>query len=117
MGKVTRIVDGYVRLDLRNPGDFGSAFISQPARSERELKADLETLRRAAQSRLNKYDDECGGAQIITERETVCEHCGSKWTEGDSPHNGGCCEKDCIVYEAEEADAERRASLTQGGES
>ena len=31
-----------------------------------------------------------------------CEHCGSPWTEGDFPHNGGCCAEDCKVFDKSE---------------
>lgn len=41
----------------------------------------------------------CDGLASVTvqyDAECVCEHCGAKWTEEtSSPHNGGCCDKDC----------------------
>ena len=46
------------------------------------------------------------GCTVAVESDTVevCEWCGCTWTEGDSPHNGGCCDKDCEVMEATEVD-------------
>ena len=39
---------------------------------------------------------------IGVEWDSVCEWCGAIWTEGDSPHNGGCCDRDCAVFYAVE---------------
>lgn len=90
---------GYVRLELRDMGDFGYARMSGFARTPEELEADLEKLARAAKTRLNKYDDEFGGAHVVMGRESQCEFCGSRWTEDSPSYNGGCCAAD---VEAEE---------------
>lgn len=33
-------------------------------------------------------------ASVVVERESVCEYCGSKWTEDSDLFNGGCCDQD-----------------------
>lgn len=43
--------------------------------------------------------DDRNGVYVKRETEDQCSHCGSAWTEGDSPHNGGCCDEDCAVME------------------
>ena len=100
MGVSIVTTGGYVRLDLRDPGDFGLATISGFGRAPRELERDLETLALAARKRLDKYDDEFGGARVVLERESQCEFCGGRWTEESPSYNGGCCSDD---VEAEEA--------------
>jgi len=32
----------------------------------------------------------------------ICSFCGAAWTEGDSPHNGGCCDEDVLLMPDEE---------------
>lgn len=38
-------------------------------------------------------------AYIEHDTDDLCSFCGSFWTEGDSPHNGGCCDEDCALME------------------
>jgi hypothetical protein len=54
-------------------------------------------------AQIKRHVDNVLHATVEVETEDVCEHCGWQWTEGDSPHNGGCCAKDCEVMEESEA--------------
>lgn len=103
-------IGGYVRLDIRAPGDFGFARVSGFARSEADCVGDLEKLARAASLRLSKFDDEFGGAHVVLERESRCEFCGYGWTEASLDYNGGCCAAD---QDAEEA----RAAIAKAPEA
>jgi len=45
-------------------------------------------------SQIKRHVDGAKHAQIVTEKEYFCSHCGHKWTEKSITYNGGCCEKD-----------------------
>ena len=94
MSRKSTLIGGHVEVYLRNPGDFGMVRFSGDRRSEREVEKDLNTLERAINTRLNKYDDEFGGSRIVMEYDHTCEHCGYPWTEDDPNYNGGCCDQD-----------------------
>lgn len=94
MAKQIKTVGGYVRLDLRRPGDFGYCSISGFSRSEDELCRDLEGLAEACRENLSKFDHEIGSVVVEYETEAVCEHCGAPWSEDGVDYNGGCCERD-----------------------
>lgn len=49
---------------------------------------------------IRRHCDGYRGVSIEWDTEDRCEHCGAVWTEGDSPHNGGCCDKDIDALEA-----------------
>jgi len=42
---------------------------------------------------IKRHVDSVGWVGLECARETVCEFCGSQWTE-TTEHNGGCCAKD-----------------------
>lgn len=94
MAKQTNITDGYVRIDLRRPGDYGACIIGGTRRTEQEIKDDLNRLEEAAKRKLSKFDDERGAVSVVYETEEVCEHCGYPWTEESTTYNGGCCARD-----------------------
>jgi len=50
---------------------------------------------------IRRHCDGYASVSIEWDAEDCCEHCGVTWTEGDSPHNGGCCDNDCDVMDAE----------------
>ena len=57
---------------------------------------------RAAEDVQEQVKRHCDGIEsysINFDTEDVCEFCGYDWTEGDAPHNGGCCEEDAKVLE------------------
>jgi hypothetical protein len=96
MKKTTR--DNYrIEVYPKDPGDFGVCFISGIERSDSELMRALEDIK----SQIQRHVDGIGrhSVHIVHDRKDVCEWCGSEWTEGKSPHNGGCCAKDCEVME------------------
>jgi|688.fasta_scaffold162733_6 hypothetical protein len=37
---------------------------------------------------------DCGTVVVSFDKEYICEHCGSPWTEESKTFNGGCCDKD-----------------------
>jgi hypothetical protein len=101
VGKKVANVNHRIVLYPPHPGDYGSIFIGGEKRSERDTVLILEEM----QSQILRHVDSAKRKNISIEfdREATCEFCGATWTEGDdSPHNGGCCGKDCEVFEASE---------------
>ena len=47
-----------------------------------------------------RHCDGIDSSSLEFDTDDVCEFCGYDWTEGDSPHNGGCCDEDTEVLEA-----------------
>jgi len=91
MGHITQ-VEGF-RVVIEPKDIHGREF------SEAESRRACEEI--IAQVR--KHVDGVGLVLMKYDESIVCEHCGWLWSEtGDSPHNGGCCEKDILVYEKEE---------------
>lgn len=87
-----------VEVEPRHPGNFGWVSISGCERSEAETISICESIVQD----IKRHVDDIQDARVVYHTELVCEHCDSIWTEGeDSPHNGGCCFKDCEVYERE----------------
>lgn len=87
--------------------------IERPAWSDGELRR-LPSFRKinpkqwisAAKDVADQIKRHVDGVSSITiepDTDEVCEFCGYNWTEGDSPHNGGCCEKDAEVLAAVDA--------------
>jgi len=104
MGKQINKADIRVEVRPRSLGDCGLIHFSGfRGRTEAQAIADCEDI--ADQIRrhvdgLPSYRDR--GVNVVWDKEEVCEHCGRVWTEGDSPHNGGCCEEDIKVLDATE---------------
>lgn len=94
--KKRTLIGGSVVLDLREVGDLGAVQVGSliRPRTEQEVRSDLEKLRNAARTRLNKLDDELGSVRIQYEYEDVCSECGYIWTEESDTFNGGCCDAD-----------------------
>ena len=98
MSRQRKITEWYVRVEPRGPGNFGCCIIGgiewEDGEEEAACREILEQIKR--------HVDKIGRATVLSETEDVCEHCGSAWTEGEaSLHNGGCCDADCAVLEAE----------------
>jgi hypothetical protein len=51
---------------------------------------------------IRRHVDDAGVEQHVIMQDT-CEWCGAIWTEGESEHNGGCCDQDIEVMERCEA--------------
>lgn len=108
MARTLRPVSYHVRVEPRRLGDLGVASVSDSLIESDEEKQVEECRERceAIAEQVKRHVDLVGSVTIRTETEAVCEHCGSDWIhDSDSPHNGGCCEKDWEVYEALEANA------------
>ncbi len=41
-----------------------------------------------------------GGVAVLSDDDSRCEHCNSRWTEKRTDYNGGCCDKDEGAEEA-----------------
>jgi len=54
------------------------------------------------QAQIQRHCDGIDDFNIEFDTDDVCEFCGYKWTEGDSPHNEGCCDEDGKVMVAVE---------------
>jgi len=50
---------------------------------------------------IRRHCDGHTSVNIEWDSEERCEHCDATWTEGDSQHNGGCCDNDCDILDAE----------------
>ena len=105
MARIERVTEYYVRIDPRRIGFLGSVSVSDEMIESKEARR-LEMYRdicEAMVDQIKRHVDEVGYVAVEKEVEFVCDHCGSEWTEGpDDPHNGGCCDTDCDVYEANE---------------
>ncbi len=44
---------------------------------------------------------------VLWDQTPVCSFCGAEWTEGDSPHNGGCCDEDTKLIPPEPEEVSR----------
>lgn len=87
-----------VEVTPRQPGDYGFGHIGLPARpADEEIRLCEEIARE-----IRRHVDDLGRSSVIVQWDNVpyCDHCGSSWTEGDSPHNGGCCDADIAALEA-----------------
>lgn len=103
MGRIERVTEYWVRVDPRRLGNFGVVRVSD-RRVEPDEQRRLKKYRERCEEiveQIRRHVDNVGGVYVETEKEAVCEYCGSTWTEGEeSPHNGGCCIKDIEVYDA-----------------
>ncbi len=85
-----------VVITPRGLGQFGSISVGDSffypdsaKRSEayRDRCRDIE-------GQVKRHVDEVGSIDIECDREEVCSHCGSEWTEASDTYNGGCCDED-----------------------
>ena len=51
-------------------------------------------------SEIKRHVNDIVSAEATWDTEVVCAHCGSRWSEAGSQHNGGCCDKDVEVMKA-----------------
>lgn len=105
MGKKTESIDYRVIVEPRARGDFGFASIGglewTPEQEKRICEDIIEGIKKAARADII---EDAGRVTLDYEKTEVCEYCGSPWTEGNSPHNGGCCEDDeAIMKQSQEA--------------
>lgn len=106
MGKTTKPIEYWVRVEPQRLGQFGYGSVSDRLIEPDEAKR-LEEYRKLCEqiaADVKRHADDVGSVTVQCETEEVCEHCGAEWTEGEMPHNGGCCEKDAEVCEEYEAD-------------
>lgn len=88
-----------VVVEPRSMGDFGSIRMSEgffyygegaQARKEKDYQERCEEI--AAE--IKRHVDNVRYVSVEYDQETVCEYCGSRWTEKSSTYNGGCCDED-----------------------
>ena len=95
MGVKKTNVNFRVEVTPRAPGDFGICFIGGQTRTEKETRDICNDMIQ----QIRRHVDGIDSAVLAYDVEETCEHCGRQWTKGDSPHNGGCCDQDCEVFE------------------
>lgn len=84
-----------VVVEPRRPGDFGFAHIGGMTQSEREWESACKAIAEQIRHHVDGLPSEHGrGVSIEWETSSVCEYCGSDWTEESTEYNGGCCAKD-----------------------
>ena len=90
LGKTTRFNCCYLTVELTDVGLY------------RLRGRTPEGWRAAAKELRDQIERHCdsGRIDIETDSDDLCEFCGALWTEGDDPHNGGCCAEDIKVLEA-----------------
>lgn len=104
MSKTTRIVNVRVVVEPRPMTDFGSVSFGRRLLYDNDQMywKDMQDRAEEIARDVKRHVDNVRTVNVEVETEAVCEHCGYGWTEGGSPHNGGCCDKDCQVMEAAE---------------
>lgn len=105
MGKRTRYNCAYLTVEIDRPYRYG-----------RELTRDhWYAAAKAARDEIVRHCDSVGAIDIESDTDELCGFCGSQWTEGDSPHNGGCCTQDIAVLEQAEAAAKAPEQASRRG--
>ena len=89
--KERKTVDLFVRVDTKPPRYGGYTSLDDHLSDCKEIE-----------QQIRRHVDAFGSVSIEHTTEDVCSFCGSKWTEGDGIHNGGCCKEDEAVMIAEE---------------
>jgi hypothetical protein len=103
MGKKKIITDYYVRVEPKRLGNFGIVSVPDRYVSNNILQDYYERCRDIV-LQIKRHVDDIDWAGVINESEEICEFCESAWTEGDSIHNGGCCDKDIEIMDNLEKD-------------
>lgn len=75
----------------------GPSFLSRPHSNEEE-----EQTCKEIHEGIKRHVDHVGLVRIEADEVVTCEHCGAKWDDPGSAHNGGCCDKDMAEIEADE---------------
>lgn len=107
MGKVCRPIAYSVLVEPQSLGrcgfGVGCLFMSDSLIEPDEAKRVSKYHQRCKEiaEQIKRHVDNVGSVTVQAETETVCEHCGGYWTEDSDEHNGGCCNKDAAVMEAE----------------
>lgn len=98
MSRTVNIVGAKVEVEPRRLGDFGMMVMGDHAVEKDKNKRGqmyVELCEDIAKE-IKRHVNSIGSIHVIPETEEVCSYCGADWTEPkDSPHNGGCCSKDC----------------------
>lgn len=95
MGRQERPAGYYVRVDPLWIG-APTASTEQEAMRMAKWRRDCEAIAKQVERHVD-----AGSVFVVTESVAVCEFCGGEWDQGDgSPHNAGCCDKDCEMYKA-----------------
>jgi hypothetical protein len=105
MGMKSVLVDCHLIIEPKRAGDLGGG-ISVPDKwmTDDPIKEKRDRCQEIL-DQAKRHVDNIGYSYIKEEREDQCEFCGYRWTEGkESKHNGGCCDKDCIIFEQENPD-------------
>lgn len=96
-----------VRVEPRRLGDMSGLSVSDdflysgtPAEKEKRIQEDYEDRCNSIITEIKCHVNEVGGAYIEFDRNEVCEHCGSLWTENSATYNGGCCSRDQLAEDA-----------------
>lgn len=101
MGKKKIITEYYIKIEPKKLGNFGIANVPDRYVSDNIMKDYYERCKDIVEQ-IKRHVDDIGWVGVMNESEEVCEFCGSTWTEGNSVHNGGCCDKDIeIMYNLE----------------
>lgn len=91
------IINSYTIIVLpRRIGDFGSLRVSDSFISQDEAYLDRLRRERAEDivKQIQRHVDDVDSVYAEPNASSVCEHCGSYWSEDDDNYNGGCCDKD-----------------------
>lgn len=98
-----KVIDGYhVEIEPKRLGDLGCVSMSDQL-IEPDVKRRVQEYKKRCEDiirQVKRHIDYIGYAQLIEESHLECEFCGYKWGEDpDSPHNGGCCDKDIEIMD------------------
>lgn len=87
-----KVIDTYPTITL-TIGTSGRAFEKRSMTREQAEEAMAEAVDSLNTVFKRDLDRQFDIDAVLTE-ETVCEHCGWRWTEASPDYNGGCCGKD-----------------------
>ena len=99
MGKKKVITEYYVKIEPRRLGNFGIVSVPDSYVSNDIMKDYYNTCKDIVEQ-IKRHVDDIGWVGVMNESEEVCEFCGLAWTENNSLHNGGCCDKDIEIMDA-----------------
>lgn len=105
MSKKTAQMNFRVVIDPAGLGQFGS--ISMPdemfCTGEEDRQRKYQERCESILQDVKRHVDYAGHAYIESDDASVCEHCGSHWTEESDAYNGGCCDADEAANPCREA--------------
>lgn len=84
----------------RGLGNFGSVrasdgfFYGHGPEAEARIEKEYQERCEEIIADIRRHVDSVGFTEIEFDQDSVCEHCGSVWTEESDQYNGGCCSKD-----------------------